>query len=172
MGYLFMILIYTGEGDGKTTAAIGHAIRALGHGKKVAIVQFMKGRKEIGEFKAQKFIKNFKIYQFGRREFIDLKKPLKKDIELAKKGLEFSKKILGKVNMLILDEINIAVHSGLLSENEVLEFLDSVPKEALIVLTGANARESFIERADLVTEMKKIKHPFDKGIKSKKLVDW
>ncbi len=165
-----MILINTGDGKGKTTAALGLALRALGNNQKVAIVQFMKGRTS-GENKITEKLSNlqdigYEIYQFGRQEFVDLKNPDRQDIELAKKGLNFTHNYIEnlrdktKHTLLILDEINIAVSCGLLSEEDVLDFLAKARKiENLdIVMTGRNASKRLIKEADIVTEMKEKKY--------------
>lgn len=153
--------VYTGIGGGKTTSTLGVALRSVGHRCKVIMIQFMKGRKNIGEYKAQKRLKPyFEIYQFGRRQFINLKNPKKIDYELAKKGLEFAKKALKKKPcVLILDEINLAVAVGLLKSSDVLEVLKDVPERTTVYLTGRYAPRELIERADLVTEIIDTKRP-------------
>lgn len=169
-----MIYVFTGNGGGKTIAALGLALRSLGHGHRVVIVQFMKGRKDIGEFKLQKHLKNLKFFQFGRRGFIDLKHPQKIDLKLAKKGFEFARKAAKKYkpHLLILDEINLATSSGLLNIKDVLKFLKKLPKGIDIVLTGRRAPKEFIRLADGVSEIRKIKHVFDLGIKAKKGIEY
>jgi cob(I)alamin adenosyltransferase len=153
--------VYTGIGGGKTTSTLGVALRSVGHRCKVIMIQFMKGRKDIGEYKAQKRLKPyFEIHQFGRKEFINLKNPEKIDYELARKGLEFAKKALKKKPcVLILDEINLAVAVGLLKSSDVLEVLKDVPEKTTVYLTGRYAPRELIERADLVTEIIDIKRP-------------
>jgi len=158
------IHLLTGEGAGKTTSALGVALRAVGHNQKVVIVQFMKGRKEIGEYKIRKKLAPYyEIYQFGRKEFIDLKNPSEKDKELAKKGLEFAKKIIKTKptpKLLILDEINLACAIGLLDINEVLKFLEDAKKKSITVyLTGRYAHEKLKKVADFVNEIKLVKAP-------------
>lgn len=169
-----LVYLWTGAGAGKTTSALGVALRSVGHKQKVIIIQFMKGRKNIGEFKIQKKLKPYyKIYQFGRKNFIKpIKKPLKKDKILAKKALEFAKKILKKEkpNLLILDEINLAVAIGLLNVNEVLDFLNHVPKKTIVYLTGRKAPKKLIKRANFVNEIKEIKKP--KTYKAKKGIEY
>jgi cob(I)alamin adenosyltransferase len=155
------IYLWTGNGWGKTTSALGVALRAIGQNHKVIIIQFMKGRKYIGEYKVRKMLSpNYKIYQFGRKEFVNLKKPLKKDKELAQKGFKFIRKAVKlKPNLLILDEINLAAAIGLIDKNKVLRLLDEIPKNITIYLTGRKAPKEFIKKADYVTEIKAIKHP-------------
>lgn len=160
------VYLWTGEGWGKTTSALGVALRAVGHGKKVIVVQFMKGRKNVGEYKSRtKLRPYFEMHQFGRKEFVDLKKPAEKDKKLAKKGFDFAKDAVKnkKPFLLVLDEVNIAAASGLLDVNEVIEFLDSVPKTTTVYLTGRYAPKKLIERADYATEIRPIKHPPLKG---------
>lgn len=155
-----MIFLYTGNGGGKTTAALGLALRAIGHKKKVFIIQFMKGRKDIGEYKVSKMLRPYyNIYQFGRTGWIDLKNPSEEDKELARNGFEFAKKCLSKADVLILDEINLAVNVKLLDKKKVTDFLRKAPKAKIIVLTGRNAPKEFIKISDFVNEVKAIKYP-------------
>jgi cob(I)alamin adenosyltransferase len=149
------IYLWTGNGWGKTTSAIGAAIRSVGHGYKVVMVQFMKGRKElIGEYKAVKKIKKFTIKQFGRKGWVNLRKPSDVDRKLALEGFEYAKKIVKqKPFLLILDEINLAVAIGLLDEKEVVKFLDKVPSKVHVYLTGRYATKGLIKRADYVNEI-------------------
>ena len=162
--------IYTGEGAGKTLAAFGLALRAIGHGQKVVIVQFLKGRKDVGEYKVKERLSpNLEIYQFGREGFVSLRNPERVDHELARKGIEFAKQVLqSKPDVLILDEVNLAASLGLIEVKDVLELIEKAPDDMVIVLTGRYAPKEFIDVADLVTEMKKIKHPFDRGEFAKK----
>jgi cob(I)alamin adenosyltransferase len=155
------VYLWTGNGWGKTTSALGVGLRAIGHGQKVIIIQFMKGRKYIGEYKVRNRLKpNYEIYQFGRENFVDLKNPSEKDRQLARKGFEFAKKMAKrKPNLLILDEINLAVKIGLLDINEVLKFLSRIPKTTNVYLTGRYAPKKMIEKADYVTNIQDVKHP-------------
>ncbi len=118
------IYLYTGEGGGKTTNALGLALRCLGHGYKVVIIQFLKWWKNTGEYKfRKKFRTQYQIYQFGRKGWIGLDNLGDRDKELARKGLEFAKKVLKeKPRLLVLDEVNLALHCKLLDVNEVIEF--------------------------------------------------
>lgn len=157
-----LIYLWTGEGAGKSTSAFGTALRAVGHKKKVVIIQFLKGRKNVGEYKVAKLLKPYyKIYQFGRRQFVNLRKPTKRDRELAKAGLEFARKVLRekKPFLLILDEINLAAAAGLLDIDEVINLLNSAPKRTTIYLTGRYAPKKLIERADVVNEIREVKYP-------------
>jgi len=161
-----LLYLYTGEGGGKTTAALGLALRSVGHGHKVVIIQFMKGRKDVGEYKiARRLHPNYEIHQFGREEFVDLKNPSKEDKELAEKGVGFAREVLGrKPNLLVLDELNLAVSVGLVKVEDVLKLLDEAPKETVLAITGRYAPKELIEKADFVNEVKDVKHPYKKGI--------
>ncbi len=135
----------------------------------------MKGRgEEIGEFNIQKRLQpEYIVYQFGRKEFIDFNNPRPLDYELAKKGLDFAKKVLKeRPKLLILDEINLAVHFKILPLSEVVELLKNIPRETTVVLTGRRAPEELIDMADLVTEMRLVKHPFEKGVQARKGVEY
>ena len=163
-----MIFLFTGNGKGKTTASIGMGVRAAGHNKRVVMIKFMKGI-DSGEDLIK--IPNFEIYKFGRKEFVNLKNPAEEDKKLAREGFEFAKKIAKeKPFLLILDEINVAVHIGLLDKEEVINFVKDL--EFHVVLTGRYAPKEFIDLADLVTEMKEIKHPYEKGRKAEEGIEW
>ena len=164
------IQVYTGNGKGKTTAALGIALRAAGHGLKTFFGQFLKGQ-DYGELSAiQKISPFITIEQFGRKGFIHVtENPDKEDIERAKRGLEKCAKMMKsrKYRIIVLDEINVAVHFNLFSEKEIHDFLDDKPEEVEVILTGRYAPDSFIDRADLVTEMKEVKHYYKKGIQAR-----
>ncbi|MFB0566019.1 MAG: cob(I)yrinic acid a,c-diamide adenosyltransferase [Candidatus Aminicenantaceae bacterium] len=164
------IHIYTGKGKGKTTAALGLALRAAGHGQKIYIGQFLKGQK-YGELESvKKLFPLITIEQFGRTGFIHVTKdPDEEDIKRAKRGLKkcLNAMLSNKFRIIILDEINVTVYFNLLSESEVLNFLDQKPEEVELVLTGRYAPASFLKRADLVTEMKEKKHYYHKGVKAR-----
>lgn len=164
------IQVYTGKGKGKTTAALGLALRAAGHEKRVYIGQFLKGQ-SYGELtSAKKLTPYITIEQFGRKGFIHVtENPEEEDIKRAKSGLRKCLKAMlsRKYRIIVLDEINVAVYFNLLTETEVLKFLDQKPEEVEIVLTGRYAPASFLRRADLVTEMKEKKHYYKKGVKSR-----
>jgi cob(I)alamin adenosyltransferase len=168
------IQVYTGSGKGKTTAALGLALRAAGYKQRVYIGQFLKGQL-YGELLSAKQLSPYvTIEQFGRKGFIHVTRdPDKEDIQKAKRGL---KKCLDamlslKYRIIILDEINVAVYFKLLTEKEVLEFLNQKPEAVEIVLTGRYAPEIFMKRADLVTEMKEKKHYYKKGVKARKGIE-
>lgn len=175
-----MILVFTGNGKGKTTAAIGQAVRALGHNKKVAIIQFLKGPWTSGE---ELFIKKYDIpgrdlrFEKTGKGFVKIlgdKFPLKEHKKAAQSGLEKARKIINgnKYDLVILEEVNVAVDLKLLSAKNIMKILKDFPSDKDIILTGRNAPKIFIQKADLVTEMKEIKHPFNKGKKAKKGIEF
>ena len=159
------IQVYTGNGKGKTTAAIGLAIRAAGAGLKVFIAQFIK----MGEYSEIKALRRFSdlitVEQFGLGRFTD-GKPLPEDIEAAQKGLKRVKSIMAseEYKVIILEEANVAVKYGLITEQDLLKLIESKPHEKELVITGRGASPRVIENADLVTEMKPVKHYFQKGV--------
>jgi len=159
MGHIYL---YTGTGGGKTTNALGLALRCVGHGLKVVIIQFMKWWKNIGEYKIKdKLAPYYEIYQFGREGWIGLGNLTEEDKRVAEKGLEVARKIVKekRPHLLVLDEINLAVYCKLLDVKEVLKFLDEIPEETHVILTGRFASKELIERADIVNEVVEIKAP-------------
>ena len=162
---LGMVHVYTGDGKGKTTAALGLALRAVGHGFRVVVVQFMKGNLVYGEQKAARKIRNFEIRQFGRRAFVDRDNPARVDREWARKGLEFARKVLsdGKHDLVILDELNVALDWKLVTLGEVLDLIRGKAPGTELVITGRYAHPQVMELADYVTEMREVAHPFRKG---------
>lgn len=168
------VQVYTGNGKGKTTAALGLALRAAGYGYKTHIGQFLKGQ-AYGELAAAKKLSPLLVFeQYGRKGFYHITKdPDSDDIRRAKQGLEKSRKAMlsGKFRIVVLDEINVAVHFKLLKEKDVLDFIDQKPAGIELVLTGRYAPLSFLEKADLVTEMTEIKHYFTSGVKARKGIE-
>ena len=161
------IQVYTGNGKGKTTASLGLAVRAAGHGLRTVIIQFMKGWIDYGELNGVKMLSPFvEIHQAGRDTFVERKNPDPEDVRLAREGWELAKAVvLGKkADIVVLDEINCAVDFGLLPLGEVLDLLHRKPDGLEIVLTGRGAPEEIVAIADLVTEMREIKHYYGKGI--------
>lgn len=172
--HLGKIHVYTGPGQGKTQAALGLAMRALGHGYKVIVIQFMKG-KDSGENLIQKKLSPlYEIYHFGRKKFVEKGKVDKQDVKLAKNALDFALEVAKKKkpDILILDEINVAIDFKLLDVKEVIDFLDKVPKGIEIVLTGRGMAKEIKEKADLVTVMQKVKHYFDKGVQAREGIEY
>lgn len=167
-----MIQVYTGNGKGKTTAALGLALRAVGAGQKVFICQFAKGR-IYNELKALKKIKDIKIEQFGRRCFIR-KSPEDADIQMALCGLKKAAQIIAKkkYRVVILDEINIAVKLGLIPLGDLLRLIKHTPENTELVLTGRYANQAVIKLADLVSEVKEVKHYYSKGVKARRGIEF
>jgi cob(I)alamin adenosyltransferase len=168
-----LIHVYTGNGKGKTTAAIGLGVRAAGDGLNVLMIQFMKGR-HYSELEVLSQLKNFTVVQFGRDEFVSKEKPEQIDIDLAQKGLIYAQEILQKntYDVVILDEINVAVDYHLISLDDVLRLLQQKPSSLELVLTGRYASPELIKHADVVSEILEIKHPYQKGVLSRKGIDW
>ena len=169
-----MVHVYTGTGKGKTTAALGLAMRALGHGFSVYVIQFMKGNIRYGEMEtARRLSPDIVIRQMGRETFVDRNTPDRVDIELARKAVHFAKEVIsdGKYDVVILDEINVALDYGLIALQDVLDLLDSKPAHVELVLTGRGAKREVIERADLVTEMVEVKHYYREGTHSRKGIE-
>lgn len=167
------IQVYTGNGKGKTTAAFGLALRAAGAGKKVYFAQFVKG-KTYSEIKAiQKYVPDIVIKQFGRDCFI-VKAPTSEDIQVARNGLVEVAGIIasGKYDMVVLDEATIAIYYELFSVSELIGVLLKKPEETEVVITGRYAPEELIELADLVTEMKEVKHYYAKGVQARKGIEY
>lgn len=170
-----LVLINTGPGKGKTTAAFGAALRALGQGFRVLILQFMKGRANIGEIKALTDSGlPLEIRQFGRDVFFKSRACEPIDIFLATRGLAAFHDAMAGANydLIILDEIFMAVDFGLLELEEVKNAITSKPADLHLILTGRNAPADLIQMADLVTEMQEIKHPFSQGIAAQKGIEY
>ena len=172
-----LIIVHTGNGKGKTTAAMGMALRGVGHGLKILMIQFIKGTWKYGELKAaHKLYPNFELIPMGKG-FIGFKNgggPAPKDRKAVYDAWEFSKESIGSNNydMIIFDEINTALSYGMLDLDDVLQAIVTKPERLHVVLTGRNAHSKIIDIADLVTEMKEIKHPYKKGIKAQKGIEF
>lgn len=170
-----LVIVHTGNGKGKTTAALGLALRAVGQGLRVCMVQFIKGSWKYGELRAPEFLPGFEIHPMGRG-FVDLgaKEPHPEDVALARETLAAAreKMLSGQYGMVILDEVNYAVAYGLVDVADVLALLREKPESLHLVLTGRDVRPEVVEAADLVTEMREIKHPFQKGIKAQRGVEF
>ncbi len=167
------IHVYTGPGKGKTTAALGLGLRAAGAGLKVHMLQFMKGRR-YSELDALESIPGFTISQHGRDEFVNKENPEQVDIDLAQQGFAYAKEIIkkGMYDMVILDEINVAVDFNLIDVHDVLKLVEGKPEKLELVLTGRYAHPEIVKIADYVTEMLEIKHPYSLGVKARKGVDF
>lgn len=171
-----MIYCYTGNGKGKTTAALGAALRAIGYGWNVCIIQFMKGTWHTGELTSIKNIPGIDLIQAGKGfyKILDDHFPEEEHRQAAADAITLIKERIssGKYQLIVLDEINVAVQLKLLNESVVLTLLNNAPPNLHFILTGRDAPHAFIERADLVTEMQELKHPFQKGIPAEKGLDF
>ena len=172
-----LTIIYTGKGKGKTTAALGLALRASGYEKKICMIQFIKGSWHYGEMDSSKKLEpNFEMVAVGKGfvGIIDDKSPKEDHEKIAKEAIKISNEKIQseKYDIVILDEINYAVNLGLIDVKDVINLIKNKPNFVDLILTGNYAKEEIIEIADLVTEMKEIKHPFQKGIKAKKGIDF
>ena len=166
------IQVYTGDGKGKTTAALGLALRAAGAGLRVCIIQFMKGA-ETSEIAALRKLDDLiTVRRYGRTGFVE-GAPEDEDIRLACEGLEEAERavVSGEYNVVILDEANVAVNLGLFSVSDLLRLMDRKPEQVELVITGRKADPQVIERADLVTEMSEIKHYYHKGVSARKGIE-
>ena len=177
MGKDGLVIVYTGNGKGKTTAALGMALRAVGYNHKICLIQFIKGSWPYGEMESVKRLEpelELIIAGKGFVGIIDDKSPREDHIKIAKQALQISKEKVqsGAYNIVILDEVNYAINLGLIDVKDVLELIKSKPENLNLVLTGNHAKQEIIDAADLVTEMKEIKHPFKSGIKAKKGIDF
>jgi cob(I)alamin adenosyltransferase len=166
--------ILTGPGKGKTTAAFGLALRAAGHGLRVCIVQFMKTGMTTGETIAAKRIREIQVLQFGTGKFVDPKNITDDDRRCAHEALECAKSLIDKdsCDVLVLDEVNMAVHYGLVDAPAVLNMLKSRKHGVEVVLSGRNAPQEFIDIADYVSYIDSRKHPFEKGQKARQGIEW
>lgn len=169
-----MIQIYTGNGKGKTTAALGLGLRAAGHGLNVIMIQFMKGNINYGELEAVKKISNFTIEQYGRPDFVNPENPSREDIDLAQQAFTRAREIIGqgKHDIVILDEINVAVSFGLIEVCDVLNLMKSVPEHIELILTGRYMPDEFAAHADLISEIREVKHHFQKGACARKGIEY
>lgn len=161
LGYIH---VYTGEGKGKTTAALGHMVRALGHGHEVLMIQFLKGSKDSGEYRFyMESPEKFRIVQFAQPEPVDFKNPSTQDKYLVEQGMDFARQAMihRRPDLLVLDEINPAVHHGLLDVREVVNFLDNKHQRTEVILTGKYAHPEVMDIADMVIQMEPKKHYFD-----------
>jgi len=167
-----MIQVYTGNGKGKTTAALGLALRAAGAGLRVYICQFLKG-KECSELISLKRLKNIKVARFGKKCFIK-SSPSEEDRRLAKCALEAARKALRvkRYDVIILDEINVAVGLNLLPLADIMRLIKDTPRRIELILTGRNAPSEIISVADLVSEIKEKKHYFKSGLKARKGIEF
>ena len=172
-----LTIVYTGKGKGKTTAALGIVLRAIGYGKKICMIQFIKGSWHYGElYSSNRLEPEFEMVAIGKG-FVGIidDKSSKEDHEIiANEAIKISREKIqsGKYDIIILDEINYAIKLGLIKVEDVIDLIKSKPEKLDLVLTGNYAVNEIIDLADLVTEMREIKHPFQKGIKARKGIDF
>jgi len=164
-----LVFVYTGDGKGKTTAAMGQALRAIGHGLKILVIQFMKGKKYGEVSAAEKYLPGITICQSGLDSFVMRNNPAPVDIELAQQGLNMAKQAVtsGEYQMVILDEINVAMDFGLIPVDDVVDMIKSKAQAVDLILTGRYAPPEIVELADTVCEVHEIKHHYAKGIKER-----
>ena len=171
---LGLLHVYTGDGKGKTTAAFGLALRAWGRGMKVCIIQFMKQGEDYGEIIAVRKMPGIDLFQFGRDVLVVKGRHTQEDVDLAHQGLARAREAVtsGEYQLVVLDEINVAAHFGLLEAGEVLEVVRSRRPGVEVVLTGRRAPKEFIDEADVVTEMQMLKHPYDSGVMARPGIEY
>jgi cob(I)alamin adenosyltransferase len=169
-----LVQVYTGKGKGKTTAALGLALRASGHGLRVEIIQFMKGWPGYGELEGVEQLPTVAIHPFGRSGWVHPEHPEPEDYERAAEAVTYAREVMsgGQTDIIVLDEINVALDFGLLDLEDVLALLDEKPPVVELILTGRNAHPEVVQRADLVTEMRKVKHPYDQGLNGRRGIEF
>ncbi len=169
-----LVQVFTGEGRGKTSAAVGTVVRALGHGLRVCIVVFMKGDYPYGEWDFLAKLPNVTLTRFGFRTFTDPQHPKPKEIEQARQALAQARAAMlsGNYDIVLLDEVNVATAWKLVELAEVLRLISEKPPHVELILTGRYADREVVQRADLVTEMLCIKHPYDSGVPARKGIEY
>lgn len=175
-----LVHVYTGDGKGKTTAALGLALRAAGHGLRTYMGQFMKGR-EYGELAAPRLLGNdamgrplLTIEQYGKATFLRAEEVEEVDILQARAGLRRAEAAMreGGYDLIVLDEVNVALYFGLLTVQEVADVIEHKPPQVELILTGRRAPEAILERADYVTVMQELKHPYERGIQAREGIEF
>jgi cob(I)alamin adenosyltransferase len=169
-----LVEIFTGDGKGKTSAALGMALRASGHGLRIHIVFFMKGDFPYGEQKVLSELPNVSFSRFGFQDFVNPANVKPEEKEEARKALEAARKAMlsSEYDIVVLDEVNVAVAWNLVDIDEVIKLVKNKPEKVELILTGRYADPRLIELADLVTDMVKVKHPYDKGISSREGIEY
>ncbi len=165
-----LVAVFTGNGKGKTTSSLGLAFRALGHGQKVCIIQFIKGSWKYGELESAKHFSELLDFHVMGRGFTWKSDDLEKDKEVAREAWDFAKKVIAENEyaMVILDELTYLPYYKIIDEQEILTVLEKKPEGQHVVITGRYASDELIALADLVTEMKEVKHPYKDGVKAQK----
>lgn len=169
-----LVQVYTGDGKGKTTCALGLALRAIGQGFQVYMVQFMKGR-DTGEARAAaRLAPDLTMRAFGRPGLVNLQSPAAEDLSLAREALELAQQVIsaGEHDLVILDEINVALSYGLIPLEAVLKLLRERPRWVEVILTGRQAPPEVVALADLVTEMRPLKHYYEAGVQARRGIEW
>ena len=168
------VQVYTGEGKGKTTAALGLALRAWGHGARVLVIQFMKGRINYGELEAVRSLEGFDVEQYGRETFVDRDEPAPEDAALAREALARARQVVAEnaYDLVVLDEVNVAVDYGLVTLDDILDLIANKPPAMELVLTGRGAPAAFVEAADLVSDVREIKHHYRAGVPARKGIEF
>jgi len=169
-----LVYVFTGDGKGKTSTALGVALRALGHGLKVFIVYFLKGDYPYGERRILSQLPNIAFTSFGSKAFVDPENIKPEEIEQAKQGLAAAREVIlhGNYDLVVLDEVNLAVAWKMIELDEVISLIKNKPQNMELILTGRKANTELVKLADLVSECIKIKHPYDKGELGRKGIDW
>lgn len=169
-----LVEIFTGSGKGKTSTALGMVLRALGHGFRVHIIFFMKGNYPYGERNMLPQLTNVSFQSFGHEQFVDPQNVKAEEREQAGEALQAARSAIAssKFDLVVLDEVNVAVAWRLIEVEDLLKLIDEKPQNVELILTGRYADQRLIERADLVTEMVDIKHPYQKGIKARKGIEY
>jgi len=169
-----LVQVFTGNGKGKTTAALGTVLRAAGHGLKIYIVFFMKGDYVRGEFKALTAFPNIRVSRSGFRRFVNPGHVTPEEKEQAGRALAAAREAVtgSRYDLVVLDELNVAIAYDLVGLDEVVKLIEDKPPRVELIITGRHAPERLVEMADLVTEMVKVKHPYDKGIKARKGIEY
>jgi cob(I)alamin adenosyltransferase len=168
------VQVYTGDGKGKTTAALGLGLRAWGHGARVLVIQYMKGRINYGELEAARKLDGFDIEQYGRETFVNRENPAEEDVAFARAALARSREAVagGEYDLVVLDEVNVAADYGLVTIDEILEVIARKAPETELILTGRNATAEFREAADLVSEVREVKHHYRIGVPARKGIEF
>lgn len=169
-----LVQVFTGDGKGKTSAAIGTVIRALGHGLKVYFVFFLKGDHPYGERQILSKLPGVKLESFGSRDFVDPQNIKPEDKREAEKALAAAREAMlgGDYDLVVLDEVNVAVFFGLISVEDVLKLIEDKPRKVELILTGRRADTKLVQAADLVSECLKIKHPYDTGVAAREGIEF
>jgi cob(I)alamin adenosyltransferase len=170
-----LVQIFTGAGKGKTTAALGTVLRAAGHGLKVLVIFFMKGGYASGEYASLPKLPNVDVAAFGLRQFVHKTDAINpEEVKEAKAALAKAREAMlsGNYDIIVMDEINTSLYFKLLEIEDVIQLVKDRPENVELIMTGRNADERIIEMADLVTEMVKVKHPYDKGIKAREGIEY